>query len=154
MKEIAEGRDPSEAPPQSSLPQASLHSAMQTNMENLQLSSKAKESQSKLVEKIFVAKEPPADFEFVADAPSLQPLDVDVIKLTAQFVARNGGPFRTNLMNKEARNPLFDFLKPQHSHFVFFTRMVEQYTKILLPAKDVFTKLQKEVPGHESCCFF
>ena len=73
------------------------------------------------------------------------PMDIDVIKLTAQFVARNGGPFRTNLMNKEQRNPLFDFLKPQHSHFSYFTRLVEQYSKILLPPKDLVDKLRKEV---------
>lgn len=145
VKEIAEGKDPAESAPQSSMPQISLNNAIQTNMENMSLSNKAKESQSKIIEKIIIPKEPPADFEFIVDAPSIQPLDIDVIKLTAQFVARNGGPFRTNLMNKESRNPLFDFLKPQHSHFTFFTRLVEQYTKILLPAKDVFTKLQNEV---------
>lgn len=135
------------------MPQLSLNNAIQTNMENLNLSNKAKESQSKIIEKIIIPKEPPADFEFIVDAPSIQPLDIDVIKLTAQFVARNGGPFRTNLMNKESRNPLFDFLKPQHSHFTFFTRLVEQYTKILLPAKDVFTKLQNEVSAWQKSVF-
>jgi hypothetical protein len=30
--------------------------------------------------------------------------DLDVVKLTAQFVARNGRHFLTNLMNREQRN--------------------------------------------------
>jgi hypothetical protein len=30
--------------------------------------------------------------------------DLDVVKLTAQFVARNGRQFLTNLMNREQRN--------------------------------------------------
>lgn len=143
VKEIAEGKE-SEAPA-SSMPQSSLTNAIQTNMQNMNLSAKTQESQSRIIEQIIIPKEPPAEFEFIVDAPSIMPLDIDVIKLTAQFVARNGGPFRTNLMNKESRNPLFDFLKPQHSHFSFFTKLVEQYTKILLPPKDLVQKLQKEI---------
>lgn len=143
VKEIAEGKETES--PVTSLPQTSLNNAIQANMQNLNISSKTQDTQSRIIEQIIVPKEPPADFEFIIDAPSIMPMDIDVIKLTAQFVARNGGPFRTNLMNKEARNPLFDFLKPQHSHFSFFTKLVEQYTKILLPPKDLATKLQKEI---------
>lgn len=54
----------------------------------------------------------------------------DVVKLTAQFVARNGSQFLTTLMNKEQRNYQFDFLRPQHSLFNYFTKLVEQYTKV------------------------
>lgn len=32
-------------------------------------------------------------------------LDLDVIKLTAQFVARNGASFLTGLTTREANNP-------------------------------------------------
>ena len=35
----------------------------------------------------------------------------DVVKLTAQFVARNGRQFLTQLMNREQRNYQFDFLR-------------------------------------------
>ena len=52
------------------------------------------------------------------------------MKLTAQFVARNGGQFLTNLMNREQRNYIFDFLRPQHSMFNYFTKLVEQYIKV------------------------
>jgi len=33
-------------------------------------------------------------------------------------------------MNKEQRNYQFDFLRPQHSLFNYFTKLVEQYTKV------------------------
>lgn len=79
------------------------------------------------------------------DAPTLTNSDVDIIKLTAQFVARNGKSFQTNLINREARNPQFDFLKPQHSHFTYFTRLVEHYSKILVPPKDLIERLKKEI---------
>ena len=54
----------------------------------------------------------------------------DIVKLTAQFVARNGRNFLTTLMNKEQRNYQFDFLRPQHSLFQYFTKLLEQYTKV------------------------
>lgn len=54
----------------------------------------------------------------------------DIVKLTAQFVARNGRQFLTQLMNREQRNFQFDFLRPQHSLFQYFTKLLEQYTKV------------------------
>lgn len=73
------------------------------------------------------------------------------MKLTAQFVARNGRQFLTNLMNREQRNYQFDFLRPQHSLFQYFTKLLEQYTKILIPPKDLMSKLNNEaIPDRTS----
>ncbi|XP_037499936.1 splicing factor 3A subunit 1 [Rhipicephalus sanguineus] len=99
---------------------------------------------SKVVEQPIVPKEPPPDFEFVADPPSISALDLDIVKLTAQFVARNGRQFLTNLMNREQRNYQFDFLRPQHSLFNYFMKLLEQYTKILVPGKDLMPRLKRE----------
>jgi len=93
--------------------------------------------------------EPPPEFEFIADPPSISAFDLDMVKLTAQFVARNGRQFLTNLMKIEARNYQFDFLRPQHSLFNYFTKLVEQYTKILIPPKDLLGKLRKEADSHQ-----
>ncbi|KAG8194724.1 hypothetical protein JTE90_026374 [Oedothorax gibbosus] len=98
----------------------------------------------KLVEEKIVPKEPPPDFEFIVDPPSISAFDLDIVKLTAQFVARNGRQFLTNLMNREQRNYQFDFLRPQHSLFNYFTKLLEQYTKILIPPKDLMNKLKVE----------
>lgn len=90
-------------------------------------------------------RDPPPDFEFIADPPSISALELDIVKLTAQFVARNGRQFLTDLMKKEERNHQFDFLRPQHSLFQYFTRLLEQYTKVLLPPKELVSKLSNEV---------
>ncbi|CAG9787430.1 unnamed protein product [Diatraea saccharalis] len=90
-------------------------------------------------------RDPPPDFEFIADPPSISALELDIVKLTAQFVARNGRQFLTDLMKKEERNHQFDFLRPQHSLFQYFTRLLEQYTKVLLPPKELVTKLGSEI---------
>ncbi|BES95762.1 splicing factor 3A subunit [Nesidiocoris tenuis] len=98
----------------------------------------------KQVAEPFVPKDPPPDFEFMADPPSISALDLDIVKLTAQFAARNGRQFLTNLLNREQRNYQFDFLRPQHSLFQYFTKLLEQYTKVLIPPKDMMAKLKEE----------
>ncbi|KAG8146142.1 hypothetical protein E2320_012532, partial [Naja naja] len=100
--------------------------------------------QAQVIQETVVPKEPPPEFEFIADPPSISAFDLDVVKLTAQFVARNGRQFLTQLMQKEQRNYQFDFLRPQHSLFNYFTKLVEQYTKILIPPKGLIIKLKKE----------
>lgn len=64
------------------------------------------------------------------------------MKLTALFTARRGRAFLANLSEKEGRNYQFDFLRPSHSLFVYFNRLVEQYTKILHPDKEALEQLK------------
>merc|ERR1712001_775864 len=39
---------------------------------------------------------------------------------------------------------MIDFLRPQHSLFQYFTKLLEQYTKVLIPPKDLMKKLNEE----------
>lgn len=57
-------------------------------------------------------------------------VDVDVIKLTAQYTAVSGRHFLAGLAQREQRNPQFDFLKPTHLLFSYFTGLVDAYTKV------------------------
>lgn len=142
VKEIEDnnGVDPAQTQPQVSLVP---HQVIQ---QQATLANEVQKQQTKIIEQIFIPKEPPAEFEYIIDnTPLVQALDIDIIKLTAQFVARNGRPFLTSLMNKEQHNPTFDFVKPQHSHFSYFQHLVEQYTKILMPSKDLADKLKREI---------
>ena len=70
-------------------------------------------------------------------------LDLDTIRLTAQFVARNGKAFLTGLASKEHGNPHFNFLKPTNSFFGFFTALCDAYFKVLMPPKGLAEKLRK-----------
>ena len=69
--------------------------------------------------------------------------DLDNIRLTAQFVARNGKAFLSGLATKEAGNLHFNFLKPTHSLFGYFSALCEAYQKVLLPPKGVMDKLRR-----------
>ena len=75
--------------------------------------------------------EAPPDFHFSARMPNISAQDLDVVRLTALFVAKNGRSFMTTLSQKETRNYQFDFLRPQHSLYQFFSRLVDQYTVLL-----------------------
>ena len=87
-------------------------------------------------------KKPPKDV-FTCPSPFITAMDLDIIKLTAQFVARNGQKFLIGLSNREQRSPQFDFLKPTHALFGFFTNLVDSYTLCLVPQKDDLTKVDE-----------
>ncbi|CAI9099804.1 OLC1v1036680C1 [Oldenlandia corymbosa var. corymbosa] len=71
--------------------------------------------------------------------------ELDIIKLAAQFVARNGISFLTGLANRELTNPQFQFLRTTNSKFVFFTSLSDAYSKILQPPKGLIDKLRNSV---------
>ena len=74
---------------------------------------------------------PPPEFHFSARMPNISAQDLDVVRLTALFVAKNGRSFMTTLVQRETRNFQFDFLRPQHSLHQFFSRLVDQYGVLL-----------------------
>ena len=63
--------------------------------------------------------------------PNISAQDLEIVKLTAIHVARKGKSWMTALSQREARNYQFDFLRPQHSLYNFFTRLVDQYSLLL-----------------------
>ena len=64
------------------------------------------------------------------------------MKLTALFTAARGRAFLATLSAREGRNYQFDFLRPTHSLFGYFNRLVEQYSKVLYPNKDMLEQLK------------
>jgi splicing factor 3A subunit 1 len=44
---------------------------------------------------------------------------------------------------REARNPQFDFLKPTHPLFTYFTQLVESYMNVVLVPADEMKKLEQ-----------
>eukprot|EP00741_Cyanophora_paradoxa_P022730 tig00021501_g21952.t1 len=102
------------------------------------------------VEKKAPPKEPPPPDQFICSHPdSLSGVEVDVIKLSAQYVARNGRTFLQNLITREHKNPMFDFLKTGHPLFSYFTALVDQYTKVLIPEKTMLERLRKDFADKE-----
>ncbi|KIJ44155.1 hypothetical protein M422DRAFT_228832 [Sphaerobolus stellatus SS14] len=83
----------------------------------------------------------PLPAEFILDLPNITAVDLDIIKLTALFTARRGRAFLAALSMREGHNHQFEFLRPTHSLFGYFNRLVEQYTKVLLPTKEILDKV-------------
>lgn len=73
----------------------------------------------------------PAPFHFSAKMPNISAQDLEVVKLTALFVAKNGRQFMTTLSQRETGNYQFDFLRPNHSFHGFFQRLIDQYKELM-----------------------
>lgn len=73
----------------------------------------------------------PEDFRFSARMPNISAQDMDIVKLTAQYAAKNGRAWVTQLSQREGGNYQFDFLRQQHSLNMFFNRLTEQYKELL-----------------------
>lgn len=72
----------------------------------------------------------------------LHPHFSDILKLTALFTARRGRAFLSSLSQREGRNYQFDFLRPTHSLYALFQRMVQQYTRVLAPPAEALEELE------------
>ncbi|KAK3237352.1 hypothetical protein CYMTET_52569 [Cymbomonas tetramitiformis] len=96
-----------------------------------------------VVAPVLKALEAPEPEKYTVSIPDgLTPFEVDMIKLTAQFVARNGKSFLTGLTSREHSNPSFNFLKPTHSLFTFFTALADAYSKVLMPPKSTTDRIR------------
>lgn len=73
----------------------------------------------------------PPDFQFSARMPRINQKDLEVLRLTALFVARNGRQFMTTLAQREAGNPQFQFLIQNHTFHNYFQHMIDQYAVLL-----------------------
>lgn len=80
--------------------------------------------------------------DFLVELPPISALDLDVLKLTAQFAAKNGKQFILHLSQKESRNPQFDFLKPNHNLHSFYQDLVKQNLLILNPPKELLERVK------------
>jgi splicing factor 3A subunit 1 len=79
-----------------------------------------------------VVPPPPLKWVFTV-APNIAPVQLETIKLVAQFVALDGkgGPLLQDLALREWSNPTFAFLQPRHGHFAYFSSLVDGYRHIL-----------------------
>ncbi|KAL5723011.1 hypothetical protein ACHQM5_006459 [Ranunculus cassubicifolius] len=100
--------------------------------------------------------EPPEAEQYTVRIPEgITGEELDIIKLTAQYIARNGKHFLNDLTKRELSrddpryrgegNPQFNFLRPTHSMFMFFTALTDAYSKVLMPPKGLTDKLKKSV---------
>ncbi|KDN44145.1 hypothetical protein K437DRAFT_248024 [Tilletiaria anomala UBC 951] len=87
----------------------------------------------------------PERFLFSAELPSTTAVDLDVLKLTALFTATRGRSFASDILVKEGKSFQFEFLRPSHSLFPFFNRLVEQYRLVLDAPEEIRQKLPMDV---------
>ncbi|MEN2495811.1 MAG: splicing factor 3a, subunit 1, variant 2 [Marteilia pararefringens] len=109
------------------------------------LKSEEKSQGQNAVKEIKPPPMPLTDMQFMIDPPTLKKDEINILKLTGIYAARFGRNFLIDIMEREYKNPIFDFLKPQHSYFAYFIKLVEQYTNILVPEESVILELDDEL---------
>ncbi|CAG9474032.1 splicing factor 3A subunit 1, putative [Plasmodium vivax] len=80
---------------------------------------------------------------YTITTPFISSVDVDLIKTTALFVARNGNQFLNELIDREKNNNQYDFLRANNLYFNYFSKLIDIYVKCLLPNDDIINKLKK-----------
>jgi len=84
---------------------------------------------------------PPEMEVWLIEKPNISAQQDDIIKLAAQYIARNGRSFQNGLMEREHKNQMFDFLQPLHPLHGYFKKLMQDYTKVLLPDREMLPKL-------------
>lgn len=141
IQELREGRD--EARPL--MPKALLDLKQRDEEKR-----KKREERKMLADGLVKEYPPPPPSVFTLDHPFIAPVDMDIIMITAQFVARNGNKFLHGLMSRESRNPQFDFIKPEHHLYGYFQSLIDSYTKVLLLPPEEKEKLEQFVAERQN----
>ncbi|CCH43220.1 Splicing factor 3 subunit 1 [Wickerhamomyces ciferrii] len=76
--------------------------------------------------------EKPLDLDFIIELPPITVKDLEIIKLTSQFVAINGESYITSIRNKyKDQTAQFSFLNNDHSFHQLFLKYLKQYRKLI-----------------------
>ncbi|KAK6454849.1 pre-mRNA splicing factor [Scheffersomyces xylosifermentans] len=89
----------------------------------------------------------PRELKFLVDLPQISSLDVEIIKLTALQVARNGDDYAKKLQEHEksiGNRAQFDFMNESHSFNKLYKTYIDQY-KLLLKFYDNSKQEDEEV---------
>ncbi|KAJ9446356.1 putative splicing factor 3A subunit 1 [Diplonema papillatum] len=75
----------------------------------------------------------------------IAPVDLEILRLTALFVAKNGKSFLALVAEKERNNPQFEFLKGSSPRFGLFQAFLNSYLKIVNPPKNLREIYEEEL---------
>mmetsp|Transcript_3194 Transcript_3194/g.9737 ORF Transcript_3194/g.9737 Transcript_3194/m.9737 type:complete len:631 (+) Transcript_3194:145-2037(+) len=107
--------------------------------------SKIKAAEAKAKASKPVPTEPPPAEQFAVLLPTPAPtnMEMEVIRLTAQFTACCGRPFLAGVNVREYRNPQFGFLKPEHAHHLLFQTLISMYQQVMKPSDELRARMEK-----------
>jgi splicing factor 3A subunit 1 len=92
----------------------------------------------------------PPPFLFSGKLPPISAQDLDILRLTALFIARHGNAFQRTVAERESRNYQFDFLRQNHSLYPYFQETVGQYHNVLLPPKGMLDQVRRLAEDREA----
>jgi len=82
--------------------------------------------------------EPPLELDFITELPPITSKDLEIIKLTALFVAKNGENYINQIKNKyKDQTAQFSFLNDTHSFHQLFLNFLKQYRKLINDKEEI-----------------
>lgn len=97
-------------------------------------------------------KNPPSPELYTIHVPEgISTSDLELMKVSAQFAARNGKAFLTALASHKASEPSFAFLRPTHSLHRFFVSLTAAYARVMTPPASLLIGLKKDVLSKTPC---
>ncbi|KAH7825445.1 Splicing factor 3A subunit 1 [Monocercomonoides exilis] len=92
-----------------------------------------------------IPKEAPPPFRFAVDPPNqITTLELEQIKLTALFAAKNGMQFIQSLPENVKASPQFEFLQPSSTRYFYYQSLIQQYEMCLRPSPECLKKIDLE----------
>ncbi|KAF2270965.1 hypothetical protein CC78DRAFT_506415 [Lojkania enalia] len=85
----------------------------------------------------------PPKFRFSARMPNISAKDLEILRTTALWTARNGENWLKDLRNREGGNFQFDFLRPNHSFHQYFRALIDQYEILLREESTVQARIEE-----------
>lgn len=104
---------------------------------SIALSEAEKEKEQKILDNLRGMEPLQPIFTSIMPPNNITVTQLEIIKLTAQFVVLNGkgGSFLRELTVKQWGNPvMWGFLQPRHSHYAYFTQLVDLYKNLMQQA--------------------
>jgi len=94
---------------------------------------------------------PPLDLVHILAPANLTLAQLEIIQLVAQFAAMDGkgGSFLYQLSTREWNNREFAFCQPRHSHFAYFSALVDAYRKIINDWTSEVDEKREKTAGHD-----
>lgn len=112
------------------------HEYFQDRLQNIGSKSSEEEGQDELKQSNESPIEitAPNEFKFLVETTPISGLDLDILKLSALFVAKNGPSYQQHLITRQRKlqqEAQFEFLKPTHSLYPLYQEYVKQYQTVI-----------------------
>ncbi|KAK2953727.1 putative Splicing factor 3A subunit 1 [Blattamonas nauphoetae] len=92
----------------------------------------------------------PPPLRFAIDTPKhITPIELETIRLTAQYIAEKGRIALENIHQEKSQDPQFEFLNPSSSRNAYFVSILRQYQEVGRQNESTLTQIKNEAANQQ-----